>query len=97
MCSCGRGRANAEDLERWNRETEGTLGRGLPDVFARVLSGSGTGTWTHLALPEWSLALCWTRPNKRCNMRRRWASEPHIGMARLVFRTYVMELERRES
>lgn len=78
-CWCGRRRATAEDLERW---------------CASILSRPLEPHPAPLPVTElWASALCWTGSGHRCNMRRRWASDLHIGLAREVFAAYVADLE----
>jgi hypothetical protein len=83
-CTCGRPRATAADLERWRAEptTKLTIRPGrqvqIPASAAHALTTT----------PSWANALCWTRAGERCNMRRRWASDTHIGVARSVFALY---------
>lgn len=95
-CSCGRPRATAEDLARWNSDPEAKMRMVLPgrnpqegcherDVWIPPLLGHAAS-----GNPEWARALCWTKADAgRCNMRRRWASDTHIEHARDVFEAYI--------
>jgi hypothetical protein len=79
-------------LERWRAEVP-PLVRDSPSTIARAHDQHGGAEWTEQADPGWSRALCWTMPGqRRCAMRRRWASDTHIGVARSVFAQYMDDL-----
>lgn len=73
LCECGRPRATDGDLARWQSAPLSAESIRPPPA----------------PLPEdelWARALCWTTPGqRRCLMRKRWASDPHIGEARSMF------------
>lgn len=70
LCGCGRPRATAADLERWRATAGGRIDPAPAPLPAAEL---------------WASMLCWTMPGVRCGMRKRWASDVHIGEARRVF------------
>jgi hypothetical protein len=74
-CTCGRPRATDADLARW----VDVAGDRPIEAHPAPLPASEL----------WANALCWTMPGqRRCAMRRRWASDTHIGVARSVFALY---------
>lgn len=96
LCGCGRPRATAEDLARWEREVPQGYRRSA-HLVAQIRDSGGV-YWNAMAAtaqadPEWSRALCWTKPGARCNLRRRYASDLHIDLAREVFAAYVNGLD----
>lgn len=93
LCGCGRPRASAEDLERWEREVPPGYRRSA-HLVAQIRDHGG-GYWNAIAAteqadPGWSRALCWTKEGVLCGMRKRWASDVHIGETRRVFETYAI-------
>lgn len=93
LCGCGRPRATAQDLERWEHEVPAGYRRSA-HLVSQIRDRGGM-YWNAIAAteqadPGWSRALCWTKEGALCGMRKRWASDLHIGEARWAFDCYII-------